>query len=152
MTTEAPPRSRDRIESPLIDDGQTAVLAADSPEQIDESLPFLDHRTRNRTIPMRLAPRGAYLALRDGDETRLLPLGPKVTHIGRSVSSEIRFEHQHVSRSHAIIVRHGRFARLLDNRSSNGTYLNGRRIVATNIRNGDLICVGPLAMQYVEVR
>jgi len=55
------------------------------------------------------------------------------------------------SRSHAIIVRHGRFARLLDNRSANGTYLNDRRIVATNIRNGDMITIASLVMQYVEV-
>ena len=151
MTTETPPRSHDRAETALPDDGHTAPLAAHETEQIDDSLPFLDHRTSGRTIPLRLAPHGSYLAFRDGDETRLIPLGSKVTHIGRSISSPVRLEDARVSRNHAIIVRHGRFARLLDNRSTNGTYLNGRRIVATNIQSGDVICVGPLAMQYVQV-
>jgi pSer/pThr/pTyr-binding forkhead associated (FHA) protein len=41
--------------------------------------------------------------------------------------------------------------RVLDNRSSNGTFVNGRRIVATEIRDGDVIRLGPLAMQYVEI-
>jgi pSer/pThr/pTyr-binding forkhead associated (FHA) protein len=151
MSTAAPPRRQDQAETATPDAGITAAIAAGQPQQITDSLPLLDHRTRSRTIPLRLAPRGAYLALRNGDETRLLPLSAKVTHIGRSVSAQVRFEDQRVSRSHAIIVRHGRFARLLDNRSANGTYLNDRRIVATNIRNGDLITVASLVMQYVEV-
>ncbi len=152
MTTAAPSKTHDQHDTALPDTGDTAAIAVAQSQQITDSLPLLDHRTRSRTIPIRLAPRGAYLSLRDGDETRLLPLSSKVTHIGRSVSSQVRFEDQRVSRSHAIIVRHGRFARLLDNRSANGTYLNDRRVVATNIRNGDMITVASLVVQYVEVR
>jgi pSer/pThr/pTyr-binding forkhead associated (FHA) protein len=91
------------------------------------------------------------VAVQDGGETRLIPLEARITHIGRGLSADLRLEDQRVSRSHAIIVRHGRFARVLDNRSSNGTFLNGRRIVATNVANGDEICVGPVAVRYVEV-
>jgi hypothetical protein len=40
---------------------------------------------------------------------------------------------------------------VLDNRSMNGTFAGGHRIVATNLRDGDVIRVGPLAMTYVEV-
>jgi pSer/pThr/pTyr-binding forkhead associated (FHA) protein len=57
-----------------------------------------------------------------------------------------------VTRTHAIIARHGRQARLLDNRSANGTFLNGRRIVATVLNDGDVIRVGPAVMQYLEIR
>ena len=48
-----------------------------------------------------------------------------------------------MSRTHAIIVLHGRFVRVLDNRSTAGTYVNGRRMVAGNIQHGDVIQVGP---------
>jgi len=60
-------------------------------------------------------------------------------------------EEQRVSRTHAILVRHGHHTRLLDNRSANGTFVNGRRIIATNITDGDLIRVGPVVMTYLQV-
>jgi pSer/pThr/pTyr-binding forkhead associated (FHA) protein len=48
-------------------------------------------------------------------------------------------------------VRNGHNTRLLDNRSANGTYVNGRQIIATNIADGDVIRIGPVAMTYVQV-
>ena len=56
-----------------------------------------------------------------------------------------------MSRTHALVVRHGRVVRVLDNRSTAGTYVNGRRVVATNIQNGDVIQMGPIVLQYVEI-
>jgi pSer/pThr/pTyr-binding forkhead associated (FHA) protein len=112
---------------------------------------LLDHRTRGRAKSERMARRGPHLAFQDGTETRLIALDGKITHLGRSITSDVRIEEPRVSRSHAILVKHGRYARVLDNRSSNGTYVNGRRIVATNLQNGDVICVGSVAMQYLEI-
>ena len=82
---------------------------------------------------------------------RLLRLDQNIIHIGRGGNADIRFEQHHVSRDHAILVRHGRHFRVLDNRSSNGTFVNGRRIVATNVSAGDMISVGPVAMQLIEI-
>jgi hypothetical protein len=148
MTTHAPP-------TPVIVPAQheaTAELEPTSADLIVDAAPLLDHRARSRLVPERLARRGAYLAFQDGDQTLLHPLDAKITHIGRGTSAELRLEEKRISRDHAIVVRHGNFARLLDNRSSNGTFLNGRRVVATNLANGDVIRVGPVAMQYIEVR
>jgi hypothetical protein len=116
-----------------------------------DALPLLDHSTRRRTISPTLAPRGHYLALEDGRETRLLRLEDNVTHIGRGTEAAIRVDEHRVSRSHAVLVRHGRHFRVLDNRSANGTFVNGRPIAATNLENGDLILVGPVAMQYLVI-
>ena len=66
--------------------------------------------------------------LQDGDDTRLIRLESNITHLGRGLTSDLRFEHQHVSRTHALVVRHGRVVRVLDNRSTAGTYVNGRRV------------------------
>ena len=67
------------------------------------------------------------------------------------MSSDLRIEDPRVSRSHAIIVRYGRHARVLDDRSSNGTFVNGRRIVATTLAEGDVVRLGPIAFRYVTV-
>ena len=80
-----------------------------------------------------------------------MPIDSNVTHIGRGLTADVRIEEQRVSRSHAILVRHGHHTRLLDNRSANGTFVNGRRIVATNITDGDVIRLGPVVMTYLQV-
>jgi hypothetical protein len=116
-----------------------------------DALPLLDHRVRARTIPPELALRGAHFALRDGAETRLLRLDQDITRLGRGSGAELRFEDHRVSRDHAILIRHGRYFRLLDNRSANGTYVNGRQIIATNLSTGDVIELGPVRLEFVEV-
>ena len=73
-------------------------------------------------------------------------------HIGRSIGADLRFEDAHVSRSHAIIVRYGRHVRVLDDRSSAGTYVNGVRILAIDLSDGDVVRLGPIALRYVVVR
>jgi pSer/pThr/pTyr-binding forkhead associated (FHA) protein len=116
-----------------------------------DALPLLDHRQRAKTIPPELALRGAYLELREGRDTRLLRLDKDITHLGRGSKADIRFDEHRVSRDHAILVRHGRYFRLLDNRSANGTFVNGRHIVATNIADGDVIELGPVRLGFFEL-
>ncbi|HET7050697.1 MAG TPA: FHA domain-containing protein [Solirubrobacteraceae bacterium] len=152
MTTQAPPHHLDRSTTLPAHEQPTAAIEPGTDETIVDSLPLLDHRSRSRAISPRLAARGRYLALQDGEETRLIRLETNITHLGRGLTSDLRFEHQHVSRTHALVVRHGRVVRVLDNRSTAGTFVNGRRVVATNIQNGDVIRVGPVVLQYVEIR
>jgi FHA domain len=151
MTTHAPAPLSDQAATLPAHEQLTAPLEAGPDEVILDSLALLDHRARARAIFARLAPGGRYLAFRHGEETKLIRLEPKITHLGRGLTADLRFEDQRVSRTHAIIVRHGRFTRVLDNRSTGGTYVNGRRVVAGNIQNGDVIRMGPVVMQYVEI-
>jgi hypothetical protein len=150
MTTQAPLQpSQHTVVPPREQD--TAPLAAGATAPILDSLALLEHRTRSRAISRRLAPFGHYLAFADDGTEWLVPLDTKVTHIGRGLTSDVRVEEQRVSRSHAILVRHGHHTRLLDNRSANGTFVNGRRIIATNIADGDVIRIGPVVMTYLQV-
>jgi pSer/pThr/pTyr-binding forkhead associated (FHA) protein len=151
MTTQAPPQHLDQATKLAAHAQPTAAIKSGTDEAIVDSLPLLDHRSRSRAISPRLAARGRYLALQHGKDTRLIRLESTITHLGRGLTSDLRFEHSHVSRTHALVVRHGRVVRVLDNRSAAGTYVNGRRVVATNIQNGDVIRIGPVVMQYVEI-
>jgi FHA domain len=112
---------------------------------------LLDHRTRRRTISPHDAGRGVYLSILDAGQTRLLPLPAKVLHIGRGIDSDVRLADLRVSRSHAIIVRHDHGTRLIDNRSATGTFVNGRRVQATNLQDGDVIELGPVPMRFLEL-
>ena len=157
MTTQAPLHHSEQSVEPRDGSGvlpreqETAPLEAGASAPILNSLALLDHRIRSRAIRRRLAPFGHYLAFADNGTDWLVPLTEKVVHIGRGLTSDVRIEEQRVSRSHAILVRNGHHTRLLDNRSANGTYVNGRQIIATNIADGDVIRIGPVVMTYVQV-
>ena len=150
MTPQAPPISPEpAVARP--DEQKTAPLEAPDAAPILDSLELLDHRTRTRAIPRHLAPFGHYLAFGQDGVDWLVPIDLRVTHIGRGLTADVRIEEQRVSRTHAILVRRGHHTRLLDNRSANGTFVNGRRIIATNITDGDVIRAGPVVMTYLQV-
>src|SRR5579859_1652756 len=116
----------------------TAGLDAKQPPPVD-AYSLLDHRTRGRSILRELAPPGRYLEAQDGDTVRLIPLDRPLIRIGRGLTSDVRLEDPHVSRRHAIVAQRGDAVRILDDRSSTGTYLNGRKISVAYIADGDVI-------------
>jgi len=129
--------------------------AAHSPteELLADATAALDHRSRGRAVSRSVAPAGHYLALdAAGSEPLLIPLEERVLHVGRAVSAGLRFEDPRVSRRHAIVVRYGRHVRVLDDRSSGGVFVNGVRVIATSLSDGDVVRIGPVAMTYTVVR
>ena len=131
-------------------DHATHGLAAHHPYIVD-AFDLLEPRTRDRTIPEQHAPAGRYLALEAGDEVRLLALDRPITHIGRGLIADVRLADAHVSRRHAILALRGEGARVLDDRSANGTFVNGRQITSAPLTNGDVLRFGRATMRYVEV-
>ncbi|HEY8583415.1 MAG TPA: FHA domain-containing protein [Capillimicrobium sp.] len=95
---------------------------------------------------------GRYLAVRSGDEMTLLALRPgAVTRIGRGLSCDVHLDDASVSRRHARIVERGGRPALLDDRSMNGTYVNGARVEAAILTDGDEIVLGRVQLRFVEV-
>jgi pSer/pThr/pTyr-binding forkhead associated (FHA) protein len=133
------------------DPHETGKIDAPWLDPTTDALPLIDHRARRRAMPAALAAPGRYLALTDGPTTMLLELDREVTHIGRGFTADLRFEEHRVSRRHAILVQRGARVRLLDDRSANGTFVNGRRIIESDLRDGDMVLIGPVALRYVEV-
>jgi two-component system, cell cycle response regulator len=73
--------------------------------------------------------------------------------IGRSSTATICIDDEGVSRRHAEMSITNRGVVLADLNSTNGTYVNGRRIVERLLRSGDKIQVGPrtiLRFQYQD--
>jgi hypothetical protein len=133
------------------DPNETAIIH-DTPELRENPFGLLEHRLASTAINAREALPGHYIAVHDGDGVaHLIPLGASITHVGRAVGSDLRFDDVHVSRRHAIIVRYGDHVRVLDDRSSAGTFVNGQRIVATDLLDGDLVRIGPVTFTYRRI-
>src|SRR5438552_1850256 len=110
----------------------------------------LDERVRRQAASAQPDQPGRYIEVQGTGETLLIPLGPGVTHVGRGLAADLRLDEASVSRRHAILVHNRTGARILDDRSSNGTYVNGRRIEQADLNNGDVLVLGRVVLRYLE--
>ncbi|HEV7584991.1 MAG TPA: FHA domain-containing protein [Solirubrobacteraceae bacterium] len=111
----------------------------------------LDDTMRNRARPVQPVEPGRYLEVQGRDQTLLIPLSDEVLHIGRGLASDLRLDESSVSRRHAILVPRSSGARLLDDRSSYGTFVNGRPVQQADLLDGDVIVLGRVMLRYLEV-
>ncbi len=91
-----------------------------------------------------LALPGDHIAYRDdAGEVRTLRIARGWTRIGRSDNADLCLDDPTVSRRHALLLdRPGRQLRVLDDRSLNGVFLNGRRVELASLRDGDELAIG----------
>ncbi len=68
--------------------------------------------------------------------------------LGRNESADLPIPSSRVSREHAVIVREGGGYRVRDLGSTNGTYVNGRRIDEAPLEDGDLLVVADVEFTF----
>ena len=93
---------------------------------------------------------GKYLAYEDAGRRVVAPVSREWTRIGRSLSADIRFDDATVSRRHALVVNQAEGVRVLDDRSLNGVYVNGRRVEWSPLKDGDQIVVGRHTLFFLD--
>ena len=94
---------------------------------------------------------GDYLAYDEDDRVRVMQLQEGWTRIGRSLAAHVRFDDPTVSRRHALIHREAGSARILDDRSLNGVFLNGERVDWHELEDGDEILIGRFRMYFISL-
>jgi pSer/pThr/pTyr-binding forkhead associated (FHA) protein len=102
-----------------------------------------------RRSPFGGLPPARYLLVDGGDA---FVLGDEVTHIGRGVRADVRLDDHTVSARHAIVVARGAGLRILDDRSTNGTIVNGRRVDEAELCDGDVVVLGRVVLTYRDLR
>ena len=117
-----------------------------------DALGRLDHHVRALAVLPQDADPGCYLQLEGRDGTRLLALDDPMIYVGRSFTAGLRFDDHSVSRRHAIFVRRAGRTRVLDDRSLNGTFVNGRRVEYADLADGDVVVLGSVVLVYRELR
>jgi len=80
--------------------------------------------------------------LRSGENGEQHELAAVETVIGRDESCGVQIEGLGLSRQHCSIVRRGKHFYIRDMASENGTWVNGKKIAATELRDGDEVGLG----------
>jgi pSer/pThr/pTyr-binding forkhead associated (FHA) protein len=125
--------------------------AADGITERFDPTACLDQRVRHQAMPVDPVEPGRYIEIQGPDQALLIPLAGEVMRIGRGLTAELRLDDSSVSRRHAILVPRPSGARILDDRSSNGTFVNGRRIQQVDLQGGDVIVLGRVVLRYLEL-
>jgi len=101
--------------------------------------------------PEELEP-GRYLEIQGPERRLLIPLGDDAPlHIGRGLGADVHLDDMSVSRRHAILLMTPTGARILDERSSNGTFVNGVSVQQAELNDGDVIALGRFLLRYLVV-
>ncbi|MFL5311313.1 MAG: adenylate/guanylate cyclase domain-containing protein [Myxococcales bacterium] len=108
-------------------------------------------RRPEASLPRRPAPdaaEGPRLILKGAGDPAEFPLGEENV-LGRSTQATVRLADREVSRKHSQIDREGQDFVLRDLGSSNGTFVNGKRIFGpTRLKDGDEVLIGISKMEF----
>ena len=93
----------------------------------------------------------AVLVQRDCDEDKLvLELNDNEIIIGRQTDCGIAIRDLKISKHHARVLKKGPYYKLEDMGSMNGTFINGSKIRAAILKNGDRVRLGESILIYYE--
>jgi hypothetical protein len=93
---------------------------------------------------------GRFLIFHDSGSVRTVAMPGNSMRIGRSLSAHLRFEDPTVSRRHAVLVTESDGVRVLDDRSLNGVFVNGERIVSRVLEDGDEVVIGRYRLRFAD--
>ncbi len=153
--TIMPPRVCDRLHSasggwPGVID-KLAMMALARAERLPllvEHIPRTRRKKRkppNVVVPkprLVLTCQGKTIKRINADKPRLL--------IGRNVLCDIDIVHEWISRQHAVLLRNDKSMVIVDLKSRNGTYVNGKRVKHHVLINNDIISLGDHRLKYID--
>lgn len=134
---------RDSIFAPRQDHGSTTEITI----PVETGTPAWLDRARKRTTA-----RGHHLAMLADGEVEVFAIERGWTRIGRSDNADLQIDDPSVSRRHALIVAEpGRELRVLDDRSLNGVFVNGKPTEWGALHDGDELTVGRFTLHVLLV-
>ena len=92
----------------------------------------------------------ALITLDINGEHKTYPVEARGLRIGRALENDIVLNHAIVSRHHAEIVVNGRDVWVRDTNSRNGVFVNRLRIKEEQLRDGDVVQIGPFELRFEE--
>jgi hypothetical protein len=113
-------------------------------EQAEVERPPVYHHEHRQPDRLRM------IVARHDHKTLRYPVPPGGLSIGTSSDNDVRLQAAFVSYRHATITETAAGCVLKDLGSSNGTWINQRRVKWQVLRDGDLFDIGPLRFEFVD--
>ena len=88
------------------------------------------------------------LLIRSDGNTEFVHQLARRTRIGRGPESELQIDAQYISRTHAVIMAGPVHTTLEDLDSTNGVFVNGKRIARQTLKDGDRVTIGRMHFRY----
>ncbi len=130
------------------------ALVDETGEEMAEDSPALRElasghtQVLDRDKLLSVQPKAPKASLEVAGEGRRVPLGPGTLALGRAPDSDVVLDDRRVSRRHAEVrLRLGRHT-LYDLGSTNGTFVNGKRVSEVALSEGDRITLGGATLIY----
>ncbi len=86
----------------------------------------------------------------DSIQSNIVILQNRSYRIGRDIAADITLSSKNVSATHCSLSVNEKCVEIVDLGSTNGTYINGKRIKKATLSNGDMIILGDCPMRYEE--
>ena len=83
----------------------------------------------------------------DGNTDFVHVLGRR-TRIGRGSDNEVVLDTKHVSRYHAVLLAGPNHTTIEDLKSTNGVFVNGKRVARHTLKDGDRVTIGKSHFRY----
>ena len=89
------------------------------------------------------------IILPKGQSVRQITIKGSTTTIGRQEGNALVLSSDRISRLHAVIEWDGDHYSVTDNGSTNGTFVNGKRVQRQTLRNGDMLSIGDCEVRFL---
>ncbi|HET9673613.1 MAG TPA: FHA domain-containing protein [Gaiellaceae bacterium] len=122
------------------------------PEEAETTMTFTPEEAEEDGLGLPEGIDGPALIVRAGGGRagETFPLEHDRVTIGRSPDCEIFLDDVTVSRKHAVIAKDGDAFRIEDEGSLNGTFVNKKRVEASELENGDELQIGKYRLTYLS--
>jgi general secretion pathway protein A len=97
-------------------------------------------------------PVGRVIVVTEGRTTQELPLNVGRVIIGRTSDNDIQVDSRFVSRHHCQIITGAEGSVIEDLNSTNGIFVQGKRVRRYNLNDGDIVVIGKHEILYVDER
>ncbi len=109
--------------------------------------PLIDTQNHDSSEPV-----GRVILATEGRTTRELQLRVGRIIIGRTVDNDLQVDSRFVSRHHCQIITGAEGSVIEDLNSTNGIYVQGKRVRRYNLNDGDVVVLGKHEIMYVDER
>lgn len=82
---------------------------------------------------------------------KVVTLKDDVTVLGRQDNCQLRVPLKEISRQHCQFIRKGKMLSIKDLGSSNGTYVNGEKVILQSLKAGDVVSVADAVRVMVQI-